>query len=286
MDAVRVALLREVLAGTEWLGATRRFGGVLRGSVVSHGGGLLLVGTPDYEPWHLAAHLVDEAAWSGTPELRPTLVRHGARPSDPAHLAVGPGRLAAVRRGETLLVVAPDVPDAPLLERVHDARRAGATVLTLGSGDRELTSLAHEALTVPGTADGSRSAGGTRATADPAAVADPAAGVVPADGEDPGNAGNAGGTMGAVGAVGAAVRGPEGAGSSAGTAGGGPAGAGAESGGSGGSGGADLDLDTVQHLVSAAAGENVLPAPRARRRFLDRLARLADQLSAPPPPRW
>ncbi|MGW3463119.1 hypothetical protein ACWDE9_27545, partial [Streptomyces olivaceoviridis] len=60
MDAVRVALLREVLAGTEWLGATRRFAGVLRGSVVAHGGGLLLVGTPEYEPWHLAAHLVDE----------------------------------------------------------------------------------------------------------------------------------------------------------------------------------------------------------------------------------
>src|SRR5690606_20336567 len=90
MDAVRVALLREVLAGTEWLGATRRFAGVLRGAVVSHGGGLLLVGTRAYEPWHLAAHLVDEAAWSGTPELAPTLVRHGARPSDPAHLAVGP----------------------------------------------------------------------------------------------------------------------------------------------------------------------------------------------------
>lgn len=91
MDAVRVALLREVLAGTEWLGATRRFAGVLRGSVVSHGGGLLLVGTPEYEPWHLAAHLVDEAAWSGTPELAPTLVRHDARPTDPAHLSVGRG---------------------------------------------------------------------------------------------------------------------------------------------------------------------------------------------------
>ncbi|NEA97333.1 hypothetical protein G3I22_34620, partial [Actinospica acidiphila] len=104
MDAVRVALLREVLAGTEWLGATRHFAGTLRGSVVSHGGGLLLVGTPEYEPWHLAAHLVDEAAWSGTPELAPTLVRHDARATDPAHLAVGLGRLEAARRGETLLV--------------------------------------------------------------------------------------------------------------------------------------------------------------------------------------
>ncbi|MER6540477.1 hypothetical protein ACWDE0_05170 [Streptomyces sp. 900105755] len=198
MDAVRVALLREVLAGTEWLTATRRFAGALRGSVVAHGGGLLLVGTPEYEPWHLAAHLVDEAAWSGTPELAPTLVRHGARPTDPAHLAVGPGRIEAARRGETLLVVAPG--DAgPLLERVHTARRAGVTVLTLATTDDALSAMAHETLTVPEAAE--------------------------------------------------------------------------------------LDLDTVQHLVSAATGENG-PSSRGRRRFRDRLARLADTVTAPPPTPW
>ncbi|MEU1158470.1 hypothetical protein ABZ369_36495, partial [Streptomyces sp. NPDC005918] len=146
MDAVRVALLREVLAGTEWLGATRRFAGTLRSSVVPHGGGLLLVGTAAYEPWHLAAHLVDEAAWSGTPELAPTLVRHRVLAADPAHLSTGLGRIEAARRGETLLVVAPDAPDAELLTRVHDARRAGTTVLALGSGDRDLAALSHEAL--------------------------------------------------------------------------------------------------------------------------------------------
>ncbi|MDV9193362.1 hypothetical protein R6L23_35015, partial [Streptomyces sp. SR27] len=88
MDAVRVALLREVLAGTEWPGAARRFAGALRSSVVPHRGGLLLVGTEEYEPWHLAAHLVDESAWSGLPELAPTLVRHRVRPGAPAHLGV------------------------------------------------------------------------------------------------------------------------------------------------------------------------------------------------------
>ncbi|MCX5557168.1 hypothetical protein [Streptomyces sp. NBC_00038] len=200
MDAVRVALLREVLAGTEWLGATRRFAGVLRGSVVSYGGGLLLVGTEEYEPWHLAAHLVDEAAWSGTPELSPTLVRHAVRAAGPAHLAVGLGRIEAARRGETLLVVSPGVPGGPLLERVHDARRAGATVLALSAGGGELPALAHEVLVVPG--------------------------------------------------------GPE------------------------------LDLDTVQHLVSAGVGENALPSPRGRRRIRDRLSRLADQLTDPPAVRW
>ncbi|MFC9237628.1 hypothetical protein ACFTZK_14405 [Streptomyces decoyicus] len=209
MDAVRVALLREVLAGTEWVQATRRFAGTLRGAVAPHGGGLLLVGSAAYEPWHLAAHLDDEAAWSGLPELSPTLVRHRVPGGAPPHLAVGLGRLAAAGRGETLLVVTPEQPGAGLLERVHDARRNGATVLALDGGDRDLHALAHDAL-----------------------AASPA---VPDGGDEA------------------------------------PA---------------DLDLDTVQHLVSAAAGENSLPAPRGHRRFRDRLARLADGLTAPPPPRW
>jgi hypothetical protein len=50
--------------------------------------------------------------------------------------------------------------------------------------------------------------------------------------------------------------------------------------------GSELDLDTVQHLVSAAAGENALPTPRGRRRLRDRVARLAEHLTAPPPARW
>ncbi|MFD8209053.1 hypothetical protein ACFV2S_21990 [Streptomyces sp. NPDC059695] len=200
MDAVRVALLRDVLAGTEWPGAARRFAGTLRSSVAPHRGGLLLVGTEEYEPWHLAAHLVDEAAWSGLPELAPTLVRHRVRPGAPAHLAVGLGRLEAAGRGATLLMVTPERPDAGLLQRVHDARRAGATVLSLDAGDEEVRGLAHETLTVPGDAG--------------------------------------------------------------------------------------IDLDTVQHLVSAAAGENSLPAVRGSRRFRDRLSRLADRLTAPPPARW
>ncbi|MCG0285903.1 hypothetical protein [Streptomyces sp. PSAA01] len=201
MDAVRVALLREVLAGTEWLQATRRFAGSLRASVGPREGGLLLVGSESYEPWHLAAHLDDEAAWSGLPELSPTLVRHrvphGA--AVPAHLAVGLGRLERAGRGETLLVVAPGDPGAGLLERVNDARRGGATVLALDGGDTELHALAHDALSAPE--------------------------------------------------------------------------------------GGELDLDTLQHLVSAAAGENSLPRP-GRRRFQDRLARLAEHLTAPPPTHW
>ncbi|WP_405819653.1 hypothetical protein OG705_09520 [Streptomyces sp. NBC_00838] len=227
MDAVRVALLREVLAGTQWPAATRRFAASLRSSVVPHGGGLLLVGTRAYEPWHLAAHLVDEAAWSGRPELAPLLVRHRVRPADPAHLAVGLGRLEGAGRGETLLLVAPERPDGGLLERVHDARRAGATVLSLGTGDPEVAGLAHDALTITPAVREERGAAERRGEE--------------ADGaeEDEGD--------------------------------------GAASG---------VDLDMVQHLVSAAAGENSLPTTRGRLRFRDRLSRLADQLTSPPPGRW
>lgn len=211
MDGARVALLREVLAGTAWLRETRRFAGSLRASLRPHGGGLLLVGAETYEPWHLAAHLEDEAAWSGLPELSPTLVRHRVPTAAPPHLAVDLRRLEAAGRRETVLVVAPAPPGAGLLERVDDARRAGATVLALDSrsdpesapdrpvDDRALRGLAHDAL-----------------TADPR----------------------------------------------------------------------ELDLDTVQHLVSAAAGEDGLPSARARRHLKDRISRLADRLTAPPPARW
>ncbi|MCF3965118.1 hypothetical protein, partial [Streptomyces fuscigenes] len=150
MDAVRVALLREVLAGTRWPEQARGFAGALRSCVVPRGGGLLLVGTSGYEPWHLAAHLVDEAAWSGQPELAPTLVRHEVPRDAPAHLTIGLGRLEAAGRGETLLVVAPGRADAVLLERVHGARRAGAAVFSLDGGDPAVHALAHEALTVAG----------------------------------------------------------------------------------------------------------------------------------------
>ena len=67
----------------------------------------------------------------------------------PPHLSVGLARLEAARRGETLFVVAEDSAPVPLLERVNDARRVGATILALDEGDPELDALAHEALAVP-----------------------------------------------------------------------------------------------------------------------------------------
>lgn len=127
-------------------------GRALRSSTRS-AGGLLVVGTPSYEPWHLTAHLDDESRLSGVAELRPTLVRWSPPPDAPAHLRVGLPRLEAARRGETLFVVSDATAPVPLLERVSDARKTGATILALdtGEGDPDLDALAHEALAVPDT---------------------------------------------------------------------------------------------------------------------------------------
>lgn len=147
MDASRVAVLRELLAATDWVRRTRDFARTLRTSTVDPGG-LLLVGTPADEPWHLAAHLDDEARYSDLPQLAPTLVRWQPPADAPRHLAVSLDRLEAARRGETVFVVAPGAAPDGLLERVADARRVGATVLAIEAGDAELQGLAHERLTV------------------------------------------------------------------------------------------------------------------------------------------
>jgi len=147
VDAARVAALRELLASTSWVERTRGFARTMRTSTTLPSG-LLLVGTPDDEPWHLTAHLSDEAQLANLPQMRPTLIRWQAEPDAPAHLAVTVQRLEHATRGETVVVVAEE--DAPegLLQRAWDARKAGATVLSLDGGDTELHDVAHESLSV------------------------------------------------------------------------------------------------------------------------------------------
>jgi hypothetical protein len=152
MNADQVAALRVLLAPTGWLDQTRHFARALRASSRTPQG-LLVVGTAQDEPWHMTAHLADEARLSDLPELAPTLVRWAPPAGAPAHLRVGMDRLAAAGRSETLLVVSPEAASEELLERISDVRRAGATILALDRGDAELDELAHEALAVPlGTA--------------------------------------------------------------------------------------------------------------------------------------
>ncbi len=148
MDLDNLPIAREHLAPGGLLSRARSLALALR-TARHHPGGLLIVGTPDDEPWHLAAHLSDQARLTGQPDLSPTLVRHRIPPGAPAHLAVDLSRLDLAGRGETVLVVAPGLAPAALLERINDARHGGATVFAIEAGDLELQQLAHETLTVP-----------------------------------------------------------------------------------------------------------------------------------------
>ncbi len=146
MDSERVAALREMLRHTPWWAQARTLAAVVRRTPGP--GHLLLVGTPRVEPWHLAAHLDDEAQASGQSQLSPQLVRWRPPVGAPAHLSISMTRLESATRGETVFVIAPDDAPDPLLERVDGARRVGATVLSLDAGDERLAGLAHERMTV------------------------------------------------------------------------------------------------------------------------------------------
>jgi hypothetical protein len=146
MDLQQARALHELLDGTGWLERTNEFGHALRTTTKSPGG-LLLFGPPEDEPWHLTAHLDDESRYAGLPEIAPTLVRWNPPIGAPAQLAVGLDRLRDARRGESLLVVAESAP-VPLLERVDDVRRKGATIFALDTGQPELAALAHDVLAV------------------------------------------------------------------------------------------------------------------------------------------
>ena len=147
MDVSRVMVLRELLTSSGWIERTQSFAQTMRRSTKDPGG-LLLVGTPEVEPWHLAAHLDDEARITGVEQLRPTLIRYAPPPTAPPHLAVTLQRLEQAKRGETVFVVSEDKAPQSLLERAWDARKIGATVLSLDAGDSELEQVAHESLIV------------------------------------------------------------------------------------------------------------------------------------------
>ena len=146
VDAERVYALRDALRHTEWWSRATLLGAALRAT--SGPGHLLLVGTPRVEPWHLAAHLDDEARLTGLPQLAPDLVRWNPPPQAAAHLSIGLSRLERAGRGETVFVVSPDAAPDQLLERVGDARRTGATIVALDAEAGPLADLAHERMTV------------------------------------------------------------------------------------------------------------------------------------------
>ena len=114
---------------------------------------LFVIGTPTYDPWHVAAHLDDEAKFAGLPALKPTLLRWNPPLGAPAHLAHSFAELRDASGAPTVLVVAPDAMQEDELERLADARRQGASLFAVCAQDGDLTALAHEAVTLPGEWD-------------------------------------------------------------------------------------------------------------------------------------
>lgn len=147
VQTAQVDALRALLAPTGWLERTKHFAIALRRRSRTPNG-LLVVGTPADEPWHMTAHLADESRFAGLPELMPTLVRWAPPPGAPPHLAVGIDRLEQASRAETVLVVSAQVAPPALLERVADARKAGTAIFALDQGDPDLDDLASESLAI------------------------------------------------------------------------------------------------------------------------------------------
>jgi hypothetical protein len=134
---------------SDWLGHAWNLGQSLR--PVSHGSGqLFVIGTASYDPWHVTAHLDDEARRCAIPNLRPTLLRFRPPAAAPPHLRHSIAELAGAGRGHTLLVTAPDAMNDEILQRLSDARRRGASLFAVASAEsQELTSIAHESVTAP-----------------------------------------------------------------------------------------------------------------------------------------
>ena len=154
MDRSEARVLRELLdlgRGRAWLEEADDFAAALRAAPRREGGLLLVgaVGVERDEPWHMAAHLTDEAQLAGLGRLSPTLIHRAPRLDAPEHLAAGLDRISSAGRSEAVLIVAEDDPDSLVLERVQDARRHGARILTLGQRTPLAGGLAHESLAVP-----------------------------------------------------------------------------------------------------------------------------------------
>jgi len=142
MDVTNQSAWTRFRSASGWTRRVWELGQQLRPASVSTGQ-LFVIGTPAHDAWHVAAHLDDAAAFSGVSTLRPTLLRWHPPAAGPAHLRVPVDELRRSGRGRAVLVVAPDALADTELERLADARRAGATLLALSSAHEEVADLAN-----------------------------------------------------------------------------------------------------------------------------------------------
>jgi hypothetical protein len=112
-------------------------------------GRLLVVGTPEDEPWHLTAHLADAARWRSLPSLQPTLVRWQVPSARPPTCPSGLEAVHTAARGTTVLVARRATPTttAARAARRRPARRGDA--VRAARRARAAEALAHESLPLP-----------------------------------------------------------------------------------------------------------------------------------------
>lgn len=109
---------------------------------------LLVIGTPEFEPWHFVAHLAEEAKRDHRADLIPTLVRWEVPQGSPAHLAVSTSELTQLTRNQTLLIVSSCSHSPQLLQRVTDAKKRGARIMAVHRNDEDLADISHEMLSI------------------------------------------------------------------------------------------------------------------------------------------
>jgi hypothetical protein len=126
----------------------RLFAGAL-GSRRSTSSELLVVGVPEFEPWHFVAHMGEQAFRYRRSDLMPTLMRWEIPSNAPPHLSVSVDAMRRSSPRQTILIINP-TGDAneDLLERVTDARRKGSRIMTLHRDDAQLVELSHETLSI------------------------------------------------------------------------------------------------------------------------------------------
>jgi hypothetical protein len=155
MDVTNRTAWTRLRSSSGWTRRAWDLGQQLRPASVN-AGQLFVLGTPGHDAWHVAAHLDDEATFSGVSTLRPTLLRWQPPAAGPAHLRVPVDELRRSGRGRAVLVVAPDALAETELERLADARRAGATLLAVSSAHEhvgDLAGLAHDCAVLDGAPD-------------------------------------------------------------------------------------------------------------------------------------
>ena len=109
---------------------------------------LMVIGTPEFEPWHFVAHLGEEAKRGRRTDLIPTLMRWEVPQGAPPHLSVSVSELNHITRNQTLLIVSSCNHSPQLLERITDAKKRGSRIMAIHRDDEDLADISHEMLSV------------------------------------------------------------------------------------------------------------------------------------------